>query len=82
MSIYFRRFVGAVWEAIVMADWESVKVGIGVWSGRMESSESIPVSQLVCRVVSDAAMISASQVLRATIDCLWDPQLIGAPCKV
>jgi len=82
MSTYFRRFVGAVCVAICSADWESVNVVIGLERGMRDSSWSMPASQLVWRVVSEVAMISASQVLRATKDCRCEPQLMGEPCNV
>ena len=43
------------------------------------SSASRFRSHVASRAASEAAMYSASHVDRATIDCLLDPQAIGAP---
>ena len=76
MSISFRRFVGAVFLAICIAELLSRYRGVGVvcvwWH-----SESMRRSQVVYCTAVDAARYSASQVDSATTFCFEDVQLMG-----
>lgn len=82
MSINFRLLVGAVFAATLSADCESVNIRMACLGLIICSSLSMSPIQLVWRVASEAAMVSASQVLRATIDCRCDDQDIGASFSV
>jgi len=82
ISMDFLLFVGAVLVAIWIADWESMFMRMGCLVSIICSSFNISPSQLVWRVASDAAIVSASHVLTATRDCLCEVQCIGDPCSV
>ena len=76
MSIYFRCFAGALFDAMSIADLLSMWCGVGSLLSMWVSCSSLR-SQVVCLVAAVAAMYSASAVESATKFCLREFQEIG-----
>ena len=74
----FRRFVGPLFLATLIADWLSIWNGVGPGGCISMSLRSLRI-HVVCSAAAVAAIYSASHVDRAVIVCFIDSQHIGVP---